>query len=198
MNGVTTVSLMGVGGQGILLAAAILAKSASAEGLDVKASEVKGMAQRGGSVLSTVRFGESVWAPVSRRADVVVAMELLEGRRGLELLGPRGTLVCAATTRILPGSVLRREEEYPEDLAAAAEEQGVRLIALDAEDLAREAGTLRAVNVVLLGAASMVLPFSRESWKRGLSAAVPAKILEVNERAFALGRDAVSSEEVGP
>jgi len=198
MNGVTTVSLMGVGGQGILLAAAILAKSASAEGLDVKASEVKGMAQRGGSVLSTVRFGESVWAPVSRRADVVVAMELLEGRRGLDLLGPRGTLVCAATTRILPGSVLRREEEYPEDLAAAAEEQGVRLIALDAEDLAREAGTLRAVNVVLLGAASMVLPFSRESWKRGLSAAVPAKILEVNERAFALGRDAVSSEEVGP
>jgi len=197
MNGVTTVSLMGVGGQGILLAAAILAKSASAEGLDVKASEVKGMAQRGGSVLSTVRFGERVWAPVSRRADVVVAMELLEGRRGLDLLGPRGTLVCAATTRILPGSVLRREEEYPEDLAAVAEEQGVRLIALDAEDLAREAGTLRAVNVVLLGAASMVLPFSRESWKRGLSAAVPAKILEVNERAFALGRDAVSSEEVG-
>ena len=197
MNGVTTVLLMGVGGQGILLAAAILAKSASAEGLDVKASEVKGMAQRGGSVLSTVRFGERVWAPVSRRADVVVAMELLEGRRGLDLLGPRGTLVCAATTRILPGSVLRREEEYPEDLAAAAEEQGVRFIALDAEDLAREAGTLRAVNVVLLGAASMVLPFSRESWKRGLSAAVPAKILEVNERAFALGRDAVSSEEVG-
>ena len=198
MNGVTTVSLMGVGGQGILLAAAILAKSASAEGLDVKASEVKGMAQRGGSVLSTVRFGERVWAPVSRRADVVVAMELLEGRRGLDLLGRRGTLVCAATTRIVPGSVLRREDEYPDDLAAAAEEQGVRLIALDAEDLAREAGTLRAVNVVLLGAASMVLPFSRQSWQRGLSAAVPAKILEVNERAFALGRGAVSNEEVGP
>ena len=93
---------------------------------------------------------------------------------------------------------MRREDEYPDDLAAAAEEQGVRLIALDAEDLAREAGTLRAVNVVLLGAASMVLPFSRQSWQRGLSAAVPAKILEVNERAFALGRDAVSSEEVGP
>jgi len=197
MNGVTTVLLMGVGGQGILLAAAILAESASAEGLDVKASEVKGMAQRGGSVLSTVRFGEKVWSPVSRRAEVVVAMESLEGRRGLDLLGPRGTLVCAATTRIVPGSVLRREDEYPDDLAAAAAEHGVRLIALDAEDLAREAGTQRAVNVVLLGAASMVLPFSRESWQHGLSAAVPAKILEVNERAFALGRDAVSSEEVG-
>lgn len=198
MNGVTTVSLVGVGGQGILLAAAILAESASAEGLDVKSSEVKGMAQRGGSVLSTVRFGETVWSPVSRRADVVVAMELLEGRRGLDLLGPRGTLVCAATTRIVPGSVLRREDDYPDDLSAAAEERGVRLMALDAEGLALSAGTLRAVNVVLLGAASTVLPFSRESWQRGLGAAVPAKILEVNERAFALGRDAVSSEEAGP
>jgi indolepyruvate ferredoxin oxidoreductase beta subunit len=198
MNGVMTVSLVGVGGQGILLAAAILAESAAAEGLDVKASEVKGMAQRGGSVLSTVRFGDKVWSPVSRRAEVVVAMELLEGRRGLDLLGPHGTLVCAATTRIMPGSVLRREDEYPDDLAAAAEEQGVRLMALDAEALALEAGTLRAVNVVLLGAASTVLPFSSESWQRGLSAAVPAKILEVNERAFALGRDAVSSEEAGP
>ncbi|HEY5387911.1 MAG TPA: indolepyruvate oxidoreductase subunit beta [Thermoleophilia bacterium] len=197
MNGVMTVSLVGVGGQGILLAAAILAESAVAEGFDVKASEVKGMAQRGGSVLSTVRFGDKVWSPVSRRADVVVALELLEGRRGLDLLGPRGTLVCAATTRIVPGSVLRREDEYPDDLAAAAEDQSARLIALDAEDLAREAGTLRAINVVLLGAASTVLPFGRASWERGLGAAVPAKILEVNERAFALGRDAVGSEEIG-
>ena len=197
MNGVTTVSLVGVGGQGVLLAAAILAQSAMAEGLDVKASEVKGMAQRGGSVVGTVRFGRNVWSPVSSRADVVVAMELLEGRRGLGLLGPRGTLVCAATTRIMPGSVLRREDEYPDDLTAAAQECGVRLLALDAEELAREAGTLRAVNVVLLGAASTALPFSRESWQRGLGAAVPARILEVNERAFALGRDAVADEEVG-
>ncbi len=198
MNGTTTVSLVGVGGQGILLAAAILAETASAEGLDVKASEIKGMAQRGGTVLSTVRFGENVWSPVARHADVVIAMELLEGCRGLGLLAPQGTLVCATTTRIVPGSVLRREEEYPDDLPAAAAARGVRLIALDAEALAREAGTLRAVNVVLLGAASAVLPFAAMSWQRGLAAAVPAKILEVNERAFALGRGAVSNEEVGP
>jgi len=198
MNGTTTVSLVGVGGQGILLAAAILAETASAEGLDVKASEIKGMAQRGGTVLSTVRFGENVWSPVARHADVVIAMELLEGCRGLGLLAPQGTLVCATTTRIVPGSVLRREEEYPDDLPAAAAARGVRLIALDAEALAREAGTLRAANVVLLGAASAVLPFAAMSWQRGLAAAVPAKILEVNERAFALGRGAVSNEEVGP
>jgi indolepyruvate ferredoxin oxidoreductase, beta subunit len=198
VNGSTaTVSLVGVGGQGILLAAAILAATAGAEGLDVKASEVKGMAQRGGSVLSTVRFGERVWSPVSGNADVVIAMESLEGRRGLDLLGPRGTLVCAVTTLIPPGSVVRGEDEYPEDLAAAAAAADVRLIAVDAAALASEAGAARAVNVVLLGAASVVLPFAEESWQRGLAATVPAKILEVNERAFALGH-AVASEEVRP
>ena len=198
MNGATTVSLVGVGGQGILLAAAILAETASAEGFDVKASEVKGMAQRGGSVLSTVRFGPQVWSPVSRHADVVIATELLEGLRGLDLLAARGTLVCAASTRIMPGSVLRREEAYPDEgaLARAAAARDVRLLALDAEGLARQAGTLRAVNVALLGAASAVLPFGTASWEAGLAAAVPAKILEVNQRAFALGRDAAREEVV--
>ena len=195
MNGVTTVSLMGVGGQGILLAAAVIAETASAAGLRVKTSEVHGMAQRGGSVLSTVRFGAQVFSPVARRADLVIATELLEGHRGLGLLAPEGALVCAVSTRILPGAVLRREEPYPEDLHAAAAARGVRLIAVDAEALARAAGTLRAVNVALLGAASAVLPFSAESWQRGLTAAVPAKILAVNERAFALGRGAVGDED---
>jgi indolepyruvate ferredoxin oxidoreductase, beta subunit len=196
VNGTTTVSLVGVGGQGILLAAAILAETAAAEGLDVKASEVKGMAQRGGSVLSTVRFGAKVWSPVARYADVVVATEALEGRRALGMLTPRGTLICAVTTRLMPGSVLRHEDAYPDDLAEAAAARGVRLLAVDAEGLAREAGTLRAVNVALLGAASTALPFSQESWRRGLAVAVPAKILEVNERAFALGRESVGEEDV--
>lgn len=197
MNGVTTVSLVGVGGQGILLAAAVLAGTAAAEGHDVKASEVKGMSQRGGSVLSSLRFGDHVWSPVSRHADVVVGIELLEGRRGLDLLAAHGTLVCAVTTRIAPGSVLRREAVYPEDLAVAAEERGVRLIAVDATDLARRAGDERAANVALLGAASVVLPFGEASWQSGIAAAVPAKALDINQRAFALGR-AVGSEEVSP
>lgn len=196
MNGATTVSLVGVGGQGILLGAAILAETASLAGLEVKASEVKGMAQRGGSVLSTVRFGAHVWSPLSPHADVVIATEQLEGIRGLDLLAARGTMVCAATTRITPGSVLRREEEYPDDLAGAAASRGVRLLAVDAEGLAREAGTVRAVNVALLGAASAVLPFTQEDWRRGLEAAVPAGILDVNLRAFELGRAAVATQEV--
>jgi indolepyruvate ferredoxin oxidoreductase beta subunit len=99
------------------------------------------------------------------------------------------------STRIPPGSVLRGEQAYPEDLQAAAAARGVRLIAVDAEALAREAGTLRAVNVALLGAASAVLPFTAQSWQRGLTAAVPAKILAVNERAFALGRGAAVAED---
>lgn len=196
MNGATTVSLVGVGGQGVLLGAAVLAATASAAGLEVKASEVKGMAQRGGSVLSTVRFGEHVWSPLSRSADVVVATEVLEGIRALDMLNRGGTLVCAVTTRIAPASVLRREETYPDDLEAQAAAHRVRLIALDAEGLARRAGSARATNVVLLGAASHVLPFTVEQWQAGLAAAVPARVLEVNQRAFALGRDAV--QEVGP
>jgi indolepyruvate ferredoxin oxidoreductase beta subunit len=195
VNGTTTVSIVGVGGQGILLGAAVLAEAAMAEGLDVKASEVKGMAQRGGSVLSTVRFGTRVWSPVARHAEVVIATERLEGQRALGLLAPRGALVCA-TTRIEPGSVLRREEAYPDDLEAQAAGRGLRLVLVDADGLAREAGTVRAANVVLLGAASRVLPFAPESWARGLAAAVPAKIREVNERAFALGREAAPAQEV--
>ncbi len=190
MNGTTTVSLVGVGGQGILLASHILAATAAAAGFDVKVSEVKGMSQRGGSVLSTVRFGQRVWSPVFGRADVVIATELLEARRGLDLLVPRGALICAATTRIPPGSVLRREEEYPDDLASAAAARGQRLIAVDAESLAREAGNPRTVNVALLGAASVVLTFSEDAWQSGLAAAIPERHLKANERAFALGRDA--------
>ncbi len=149
------------------------------------------MAQRGGSVVSTVRFGREVFSPVFRHPDYVLATELLEGFRGLDMLVGGGVLVCAATTRIPPGSVLRREEAYPDDLAAAAEARGVRLLAADAEGLAREAGTARAVNVALLGAASTVMPFAAESWQTGLEKAVPAKIFAVNERAFMLGRDSV-------
>jgi indolepyruvate ferredoxin oxidoreductase beta subunit len=194
MSAVTTVCLVGVGGQGILLAASILSEAASADGLMVKASEIHGMAQRGGSVVSTVRFGARVYSPVSKRADVVLATELLEGHRGLRLLGEGGTLVCAVSTVIPPSSVLRREEQYPEDLAAAAAGRGIRLLAVDAEALAREAGTIKAVNVALLGAASVVFPFAQASWETAIERAVPARIRGVNQRAFALGREAVAGE----
>jgi len=193
VNGATTVSLAGVGGQGIILGAAILAHAAMAAGFDVKASEVKGMAQRGGSVVSTVRFGRQVWSLVSPHADLVIATELLEGRRTLDLLAAGGALVYS-TMVIAPGSVLRGEKAYPNDIEAAATARGVRLLGLDAEALAREAGTVRAANVALLGAASTVLPFADEHWQKALQLVIPAKIIDVNRRAFELGRDTVSQE----
>ena len=196
MNGVATVSLAGVGGQGIILAAAIVAQAALADGFDVKTSEVKGMAQRGGSVVSTVRYGKQVWSPVSPRADVVIATETLEGRRALDLLADKGTLVYA-TTVIAPGSVLRGEKAYPGDLVETARARQIQLIAIDAEALAREAGSVRAANVALLGAATHALPFGSAAWERALELAVPARILELNRQAFALGREAGAPTEEG-
>jgi indolepyruvate ferredoxin oxidoreductase, beta subunit len=196
VNGVATISLAGVGGQGIILAAAIVAQAALAAGFDVKSSEVKGMAQRGGSVVSTVRYGKQVWSPVAPRADGVIATETLEGRRALDLLADKGTLIYA-TTVIAPGSVLRGERAYPGDLVEAARARRIQLIAVDAEALAREAGTVRAANVALLGAATHVLPFGSRAWERALELAVPAKILELNRRAFALGREAAAPAEEG-
>ena len=194
MSGATTVSLVGVGGQGILVATAVLAQAAIVEGLDVKASEVKGMAQRGGSVLSMVRFGRPVWSPVARCSDVVIAMEQLEGRRALSTVALRGSLVCA-TTVIAPGSVLRGEDEYPRDLAAAADERHVGLLLVDADGLALEAGSARSANIVMLGAASIVLSFADASWEHALERTVKAAHLAVNQRAFALGRAAVATME---
>jgi indolepyruvate ferredoxin oxidoreductase beta subunit len=189
---VTTVNLAGVGGQGIILGAALLARAALEDGYDVKASEVKGMAQRGGSVVSTVRFGARVYSPLALHADVVIATELLEGRRAFDTLVARGTMVCS-TTRIPPGSVLRGEQEYPDDIAMEACRRGVHLVLVDAEELARSAGTARAANVALLGAASAVLPFGETAWRTALEDVLPAKILAVNQSAFARGREAVGA-----
>lgn len=197
MSEATTVNLVGVGGQGIILGAALLARAALIEGFDVKASEVKGMAQRGGSVVSTVRFGPRVYSPLSQRADVVVATELLEGRRAVDSLVPRGTMV-SATTRIAPGSVLRGEQEYPDDVEAEARRRGIRLFLIDAEEIAREAGSARATNVALLGAASAVLPFGEAAWAAALEEVLPAKILAVNQSAFALGREAMPAPATAP
>ena len=191
MNGVSTVALAGVGGQGIILAAAIVAQAAMAADFQVKTSEVHGMAQRGGSVVSTVRYGKEVWSPVAPRADLVIATETLEGRRALGLLVDRGTLVYA-TTVIAPGSVLRGERAYPDDLVAAAQARLIQLIAVDAEALGREAGSVRAANVALVGAATHALPFGSRAWERALELAIPAPILELNRRAFALGREAAA------
>lgn len=186
---VTTVVLAGVGGQGTILAGDVLAKVAVAEGYDVKLSEVHGMAQRGGSVETFVRFGGRVFSPVVDRgvADHLIAFEVTEAARALPYLRPGGTLVVNRRTMAsLP--VLIGDVPAPSGLEEALIGQGA--VFLDAEALACEAGSPRSANIVLVGAASYGLPFSIESWERVISERVPSKTIDGNLRAFHLGRNA--------
>lgn len=183
---VTTVVLAGVGGQGTILAGDVLAKVAVAEGHDVKLSEVHGMAQRGGSVDTVVRFGERVYSPVvdPGTADHLVAFELIEAARSLRFLRPGGRLVVNRRT-VAPLPVLIGDLEMPDEVEPALLAEGA--IFLDAEALACEAGSPRSANIVLLGAASFGLPFAAESWQRVIASRVPPKTVEGNLRAFQLG-----------
>lgn len=183
---VTSVVLAGVGGQGTILAADVLAKVAVAEGHDVKLSEVHGMAQRGGSVDTAVRFGERVYSPVidPGTADHLIAFEMTEAARALRFLRPGGRLIVNMRT-VAPLPVLIGDVPAPEGLEDRLREEGA--IFLDAEALACEAGTPRSANVVLLGAASVALPFGEERWREVIESRVPPKTVDANLRAFRLG-----------
>lgn len=193
----TTVVLAGVGGQGTILAGDVLAKVAVAEGMDVKLSEVHGMAQRGGSVETFVRFGETVFSPVVDPgvADHLIAFEMTEAARTLTYLRPGGTLVVnRRTVDSLP--VLIGDMPAPEGLEE--ELMGEGAIFLDAEALACEAGSPRSANIVLMGAASYALPFEVPTWEQVISDRVPSKTVEANLRAFHLGRDACAEGVCSP
>ena len=191
---VTTVMLVGVGGQGTILAADVLAKVAAASGLQVKLSEVHGMSQRGGSVDTVVRFGDEVHAPTTEPggADHLVAFELLEAARWLQFCRPGGRLVVNERM-IDPLPVLIGDAGRPQGLRAALEYEGAAF--LDAEALACAAGSPRSANVVLLGALSAGLPFAPEVWCDVISHRVPPKTVEGNLEAFRAGRAACSSDE---
>lgn len=191
---VTTVMLVGVGGQGTILAADVLAKVVAAAGLDVKLAEVHGMSQRGGSVDTVVRFGEHVYSPIvdPGGADHLVSFELLEAARWLHFLKPDGRLVVNHRT-IAPLPVLTGEYAVPTGVEAALAYEGALLI--DAEQVACAAGSPRSANVVLLGALSVGLPFPEELWREVISARVPARTIGGNLAAFDLGRAACQMEE---
>ncbi len=185
----TTVMLCGVGGQGTILAADVLAKTAAAAGLQVKLSEVHGMAQRGGSVDTVVRFGDAVFAPITDPggADHLVAFEMTEAARRLHYLKPEGRLLVNSRV-IEPLPVLIGAVETTVDLEAVLAPEGA--IFLDAEALACEAGSPKSANIVLMGALSTGLGFPVEVWRDVIAARVPPKTLEANMRAFELGREA--------
>ncbi|MFH1503026.1 MAG: indolepyruvate oxidoreductase subunit beta [Candidatus Eisenbacteria bacterium] len=187
---VTNVFICGVGGQGILLASEILSEVALRRGMDVKKSEVHGMAQRGGAVVSHVRFGPKVYSPViaDGEADLLVSFEKLEALRWLHALAPGGELIVNAQ-EITPSGL----EEYPENVEGELEARVPGRHTVDALSIARQAGNTRAVNTVMLGAFSTFLPFTEDEWKTAIEGRVPPKTVEVNLKAFELGRAAVSA-----
>ena len=186
---ITTVMLVGVGGQGTILVSDVLAKVAAAAGFDVKLSEVHGMSQRGGSVDTVVRFGDHVYSPTTDPgcADHLVAFELLEAARWLHYVKPDGRLVVNNRV-IAPLPVLIGEMGTPTGVEAALAFEGAVLI--DADEIACEAGSPRSANIVLLGALSMGLPFEASAWRDVITARVPPKTVEGNLAAFELGRAA--------
>lgn len=181
--------IAGVGGQGTVLTSKVLAHLAMTEGLDVKQSEVHGMSQRGGSVISMVRFGKKVHSPlvVEGTADLVLSFEVLEAARTMPFLRPGGRLVVNREI-INPCTVGAGLAKYPEGLEESILQTAPGTLFVNATAIAIEAGNARAANVVLLGALARDLPFSEESWDRALRAVVPAKALEVNLKAFAMGK----------
>ena len=183
--------IVGVGGQGTLLASKLLGKILLEKGYDVKVSEVHGMSQRGGSVVTYVRWGEKVYSPIVDKgeADFVLSFELLEAARWTEYLKKDGVLITN-TQKLNPMPVITGAAEYPENLCEKIRALGVKLDAMDALTLALEAGTGKAVNLVLLGRLSKYFDFSREDWMNAIEKSVPQKFLEVNKKAFLLGAEA--------
>lgn len=188
-NQITNILLVGVGGQGILLASEILSEAFMLAGFDVKKSEIHGMSQRGGSVVSHVRYGKEVFSPIvpEGEGDILFGFEILETYRSLPLLKKGGTVV-ANDLRIPPPAVLLGQEVYPEGVAEKIHAQFPDFLLVDGQKLATEAGNARAANTVLLGAVSRRLDIAEEYWIKALEKMVPAKALDVNRKAFNLGR----------
>lgn len=183
------IMIAGVGGQGTLLASKVLGSLLLSQGYDVKVSEVHGMAQRGGSVVTYVRYGNQVASPIIDRgeADVLLAFELLEAARWVSWLKPEGTLI-ANTQRILPMPVITGAASYPENLAERLGEICWDPILVDALTPAEEAGSAKAVNVVLLGILSAVLGAPEEPWLTVLTEHLKPALVEMNRDAFRRGR----------
>lgn len=190
MNGaVTNILLVGVGGQGILLASEILSEAFMLAGFDVKKSEIHGMSQRGGSVVSHVRFGKEVFSPVvpEGEGDILFGFELLETYRYLSLLKP-GATVVANDYKIAPPSVLLGQAVYPKGLPEKIKVTFPDFMLVDGQGLALQAGDVRAANTVMLGAVSKQLEIADQVWQQALEKMVPKKALEINLKAFAMGR----------
>lgn len=183
-----SIMIVGVGGQGTLLASRLLGSVLVGQGYDVKVSEVHGMSQRGGSVVTYVKYGDQVYSPIVERgeADIILAFEQLEAARWLPYLKENGTILVN-TQKMDPMPVVTGAAKYPDGVLEALETAGVKLNAVDALSLAVEAGSAKAVNVVLLGVMASHMDFAPEVWKQAIRETVPPKFVEMNLKAFDLG-----------
>lgn len=182
--------LVGVGGQGTILASRIITDVALRQGYDVKMTEIHGMAQRGGSVVTQVRMGEKIHSPLIEpgQADYIVAFEQLEALRWLHFLNDKGTIIVN-TQRINPMTVITGAAEYPNDALEQIEAQAPKMVPLNALEVAEQLGNMRVVNVVLLGAMAKQMDIPQADWLAALEATVPARFLELNLKAFQAGYD---------
>ena len=189
MSDVKNIMIVGVGGQGALLASKTLGQVLLDAGYDVKVSEVHGMSQRGGSVVTYVRYGSKVSSPIVDKgeADFIVSFELLETARYTEYLKKDGQIVVN-TQKIDPMPVITGAAEYPEDLVQKMTDAGLKVDAVDCLSLAEQAGTAKSVNIVLMGRLSRYMDFSKEAWISAIEKLVKPQFLDMNKKAFALGR----------
>ncbi len=180
----------GVGGQGVILASKVLMETAKNAGYDVKESEVHGMAQRGGSVDCTIRYGEKVHSPLISlaAADFIVSLELLEVMRKLDYLAPNGKLIINMD-RIEPAPVQTGAMEYPPDLREWITGNVKQAVFIDTAGILKEVGSRKALNIVMLGVLSRDLEFSDAQWEAAISSLVKEKFLELNLKAFRMGRE---------
>ena len=181
------IMIVGVGGQGTLLASRILGNTVIGEGYDVKVSEVHGMSQRGGSVVTYVKYGEKVYSPIidQGEADIILAFEELEAYRALPYLKKDGVMIVN-TQQIDPMPVITGAAQYPESITEKIASK-VNLITVDALKAATEAGNMKAVNVVLIGVMAKSTEIPYEKWVEAIKTTVPEKFLEVNLKAFDMG-----------
>lgn len=182
------IMIVGVGGQGTLLTSRILGGIALDSGYDVKLSEVHGMAQRGGSVVTFVRYGENVAEPIVEegQADILIAFERLEAYRYLHFLKKDG-VVIVNDQRIDPITVVTGAAEYPENILDNIEKE-YKMISVDAMEEAKKLGNAKVFNIIVLGVASMHMDFEKEAWIQVIEKTVPPKTVEINKKAFELGR----------
>ncbi len=179
----------GVGGQGILLASEVTAYALLAAGYDAKKSEVHGMAQRGGSVTAQLRYGDKVYSPLIEpgKADILISFEMMEAARYLPYLH-KESKVIVNTQQIKPPSVAMGQIPYPTDVLDAITSQNIQVVTVDAFDIARDAGEVKAANIVMVGAMSAFLPMDVEVYENIINTRIPERFREVNLKAFAAGR----------